>query len=1012
MVDFLIKRPIAVIMTLIAFLAIGIITTSLLPVSLLPDVDIPEINIQVSKAGLDAETMDKTIARPIRTSMAQVYNLESMDSESRNGNAIIRLRFNYGTDIDYSYLEVNEKIDKLMTSFPSDMERPNVIRARASDLPVFHLNILPKNKSESQMLDLSEFCTNVIKRRIEQLPEIAIADVSGLYKPEVVIKPNLEQLNSMGINIERLGSIISNNNIRLGNITIRDGYYQYAVTITQELNTIEDIENIYLKIADKLIQLKDIATVSIEEQELKGAYYYKNSPSIVMAIIKQSNARLYTLEDKFKSLIDQFKVDYPELDFHISQDQTKLLNVSISNLRQSLIWGGILAFIIMFFVLGDYRSPILIGISIPSSIIVSLLVFYLLGLSLNIVSLSGLILGAGMMIDNSIIVIDNITQYRQKGLRLFEACVKGTNEVIRPLISSVLTTCAVFIPLVFLSNVAGALFYDQAVAISSGLIVSLFVSILILPVLYHLINKKGELKFRTKEKESLGIRIYEIGLNKVMKRKTAYFFIFLLLIPVGYILFQNVDRQVLPTISRESFTVQIDWNERSTIEESKHRVLNIYKNLKNKNISLNAFIGEQNFVLNKDHQNTISEVSLVFEASTKELEVVQEKVKNYIQYNFPIASTNFFPTKNIFESIFETNDPPLNILLHTIDETSLPEPSDISSVYNILNQIDYAKVTDNIGLREALLISISNEVLNLYNINYNTLKQKLQTALNVYNVDKLAYNQKMIPINIGNEKKQLFEIISQTSIPNNRNEEIPLSWLINVKTIQSYKAIYGGIAGNYIPFPLEIEGKNEKKFNEDFAKALKSYDHLDYKTSGLIIKNKKMLKELIYVLAISILLLYFILAAQFESILQPFIILLEVFIDITGALFLLYLFGSSLNIMSAIGIIVMSGIIINDSILKVDTINRYKRSGMPTVKAVYEAGKRRFNPIIMTTLTTVLALCPLFFTSGLGVELQKPLALSIIGGMILGTIVSLYFIPLIYTLIYRRSDRLTGLKNR
>ena len=492
-----------------------------------------------------------------------------------------------------------------------------------------------KNKEQDQMLELSEFCNSTIKRRIEQLPEVAIADISGLHKPEIIIEPNYNQLNTQGVSIAELTNIIRLNNINLGNILIRDGYYQYHVNFSTQLKTVEDIENIYLNIDAKLVQLKDIASVRLVEQALTGSYYFNDNPSIIMSIIKQSDARMYTLQGKFESLIQQFKVEYPDLEFKVSQDQTKLLSISISNLQTSLIYGSLLAFLIMFIVLGDYKSPILIGISIPSSIIVSLLLFYLLGLSINIVSLSGLLLGAGMMIDNSIIVIDNITQYRQKGLSLFNASVKGTNEVIRPLISSVLTTCAVFIPLIFLSNISGALFYDQAIAIASGLGVSLFVSIMILPVLYHLLNKNDKGIFVLKPSRFNIINIYENGLQKILDHRLISLAFFLMFVPLGWYLFTTIQKQNLPEISRESFTAHIDWNERNTIVESQKRVLLLHDYLKDTTVNINAFIGEQDFILNREHQNSSSELDLIFETKPDKLETLQNKVKTYFEQKFP-----------------------------------------------------------------------------------------------------------------------------------------------------------------------------------------------------------------------------------------------------------------------------------------------------------------------------------------------------------------------------------------
>ena len=248
------------------------------------------------------------------------------------------------------------------------------------------------------------------------------------------------------------------NNINIGSILVKDGKYLYNLEFSSYLKELGDVRDIYLKSGSRILQLKEVAEIGVRQERPKGTYYSNGSRAISLAIIKESTAKMASLESKMKEMLDIFRKDYPQMKFEISQDQTRLLDYSISNLRQSLLAGGMLAFLLMFFFLKDGKSPLIIGFSIPATLVISLLFFYLVGLSINIISLAGLILGIGMMIDNSIVVIENITQWIDKGLSLTDACIKGTNEVITPLISSVLVTCAVFIPLIFLSGISGALF--------------------------------------------------------------------------------------------------------------------------------------------------------------------------------------------------------------------------------------------------------------------------------------------------------------------------------------------------------------------------------------------------------------------------------------------------------------------------------------------------------------------------------------------------------------------------
>lgn len=526
-------------MTALGILILGILTSQYIPISLMPDVDIQKITVQVSAKNYSAYQLESIVAKPLRSSLQQLDDLEDLVSETSNGLVTIKLSFKHGTNIDYTFIEVNEKTDRAMSSFPKDIDRPKVIKANVSDIPIFYLNTTLKHQKGTdskgtltqEFIEFNRFAQQVIRKRIEQIPEVALVDVNGIVFPEILVIPDQAKCQALGISLQELEGIIKSQQVEIGSILVKDSQYQYNLRLRNALNNASDVENIFLNKNDKLYQLKDLASIREQPRKRKGLVLSNNKEAVSLAIIKQSDAQIQGLKEAVDETLALMIADYPEIDFTLSRDQTKLLNLAINSLGQSLIWGIALAFLIMFFFLKDVKSPILIGISVPVSIIICLLFFHLLDISINIISLSGLVLGIGLMIDNSIIVIDNIAQYRQRGDSLIEACIKGTNEVFRPLLSSMLTTCAVFIPLIFLSGITGALFYDQAIAISIGLFVSLLVSILLLPVLYKLFYKKEN---RSTSKGFLHrLRLfnfeaaYKVGFRWVMRKQAVTWILFL-----------------------------------------------------------------------------------------------------------------------------------------------------------------------------------------------------------------------------------------------------------------------------------------------------------------------------------------------------------------------------------------------------------------------------------------------------------------------------------------------------
>ncbi len=1008
MVKFLINRPIAVIMSFLAILFLGIITAINIPVSLMPDIDIPEITVQVSYQNVPAREIENTVISRIRQQLLQVGNLDQIESESRDGSGIIRMKFDYGTDINFAYIETNEKIDDAMANIPKDVDRPRVIKASASDIPAFNLLVSQTADWEDQerFLETGEFVRAVIIKRIEQLPEVAMVDHSGMSYPELAIFPDYEKLKSLNMSPQELIDALKGNNIStIGNIMVREGHYQFSVQFKNYLVDQEDIGNIYLKKEDRLFQLKDLAKLKLRPEPRSGMFHNRDKEALCLAIIKQSDARMEDLHVELNTLLEEFNTKYPELDFEIEKDQTKILRFSIGNLKQSLLFGGILAILIMFLFLKDFRSPLLIGISIPVSLVICFLIFYLLGISINIISLSGLVLAVGMMIDNSIIVIDNIDQYIRKKDTLSDACIKGTNEVIRPLISSALTTSAVFIPLIFLSGIAGALFFDQALAITIGLMVSFIVSVTLLPMLYRLFNRNrtsfGDNKFLTRINKINYEGAYERSFNHVFKFKWIYGFLFLSLLGVVWLFSTILEVQRLPDIEQTELVALIDWNEPIHAVENAERIQDMMLTLEDSVLQFSVLAGEQQFILNQSVNRSVTESELYLSAESADALInIEAQLRQYLKRYYSMATVNFYPPKNVFEALFSDDSPDLIARIRDVQTEHVPL---VEPLNQFIGELEFPEGVnmDPIPMLDQVVIEVDPELLLLYQVDINVLKTTLRSAFNVNEVDMLKTYQRFIPITIGDEPRTILDIVGQSMVRNREGEEIPVSSLLKLNREQTYKSIRGGRDGEYIPINLRGEEAGLEAAMSTIKSKIIADGIFDWSFSGRYFSDKTMMRQLILVLLVSVLLLYFILAAQFESFIQPMIVLLELPLDIAGAMFMLWLFGGSLNLMSGIGIIMMSGIIINDSILKIDTINRAKWSGMDTLSAIRYGGERRLKPIIMTSLTTILALTPFLFFTGLGAELQKPLALAVIGGMSIGTLVSLYFIPLAYWAVYR-----------
>nr|MDA3780051.1 efflux RND transporter permease subunit [Bacteroidales bacterium] len=775
MVRFLLKRPIAVSMTYIAILMLGLVAVFQLPVSLMPDIDIPEITVQVDGKNMPVRQLENALVRPMRQQLIQVSHLEAIQSETSDQTAIIKLRFEYGTDIDLAFIDVNEKIDRSMNYLPKDVKRPRVIKASASDIPVFLLNITAKESYltnqegastdlTDRFAELSRFSSQVIKKRIEQLSEIAMADISGTIVQEIIIEPYKQKLVSLGIDYSDIENAIVEHNIELGNIIVKDGIYQYNLRFQKIIEDKSDIENILLQLEGKSIKLKEIADVKVKPQKRIGLITANKSEAVALAVIKKSGARMQDMKISLKKLVSSFKQDYPDINFEIIRDQSRILDYSINNLSQTLLLGAVLAFLIMFLFLRDMRSPFLIGLSIPSSLIISVLFFYFLDISINIISLSGLVLGVGMMIDNSIIVIDNITQNIDRGKSLQASCINGTNVVIRPLLTSVFTTCAVFIPLIFISGIAGALFFDQAMAVTIGLFVSFIVSITLVPVYYKLFSKNGnntKISFLHKIKLFDYFNIYEKVLFYVFRHQRFILIVIMLFIILGACFYKLLDKEKLPIISEDELFVSVDWNEKIHVEENKLRSLELINGLDSSLAQSSTYVGTQDFVMQHDNLSSPREAKIYLKLKDpKYLPLVTGKINRFFEEKYVDANYEILPPENVFELLFPNEK-------YSLIAQIIPFQKNKELVFSELNELLKhfpdglnAAESSSIPTKEYINILLNSEKLLIYDISRTRLINKLKSLFSELQISEIRGSQDYMPIIFGNKKENLSKLLN------------------------------------------------------------------------------------------------------------------------------------------------------------------------------------------------------------------------------------------------------------
>jgi len=998
-------------MALIATLIIGVVAGLNIPVSLLPDLDVPQLTIHVSAKNYSARQLENLVTAPLRSHLTQVPHLSDIESETRDQTSTIKLVFDFDTQMDYAFVEVNEKIDEAMSAMPREIERPRVLKASAADIPVFFLHLtLAGNQigdansiggfeRETEFLGLSQFAEQVIRRRLEQLPEVAMADISGTTHARMIVRPLSRKLEALGLTVDQIGQSIKDAHVELQSIFIKDGHYQYNVRLNSSIDSKSSLEGVYLRAGNRVLQIKDVAEVTEISEPAMGLVTFNGNRSVALAIIQQSEARVEDLKKNLSELVEQFRKDYTQIEFSVSQDQTALLTYSIDNLNDSLVSGGIIAFLILFVFLEDRRAPWLVALSIPASLLISVTLFYSLHISINIISLSGLVLGLGMMVDNSIIVIDNITRHISNQESIASACIKGTQEVLSPMLSSMLTSCAVFLPLILLDGMAGTLFYQQAVAIVVGHFASFVVSIVTIPVYFNRIGKMGR-----RSRVSGLIRSqssYESWYKKsfvwVMRSQRIVWGLVILILAAGLWVFYKLPKSRLPALSQAEMLLEIDWNENLTIDQNCKNVSQVVARVKNHVTETITYIGKQDFLILDEFGKSPHEALLYIRSpSPQHLDQAKNIIQSYFSEYFKKAEFRFRNPQNIFNLIFENKQPELQVNLRPKGVNKDDGLYELSLIRDSIALFSGARPQNKIRFEEYLELICDRTKLAAYNIPYSKFTDVLKAKISENKIIMISNGQQIIPVVLGNDKNKVDEILLTTFVSNLKDEYYPLKMFLRESKGIEVKSIVSGQQGEYYPVVIEQIDSDASVVVQKIRSMMKDNVFYEADFSGEMFSNEQMVGNLAFIILICVALLYLILAAQFESYSLPLIILIEVPVDIASSFICLYITRSGLNLMSLIGIIVMLGIIVNDSILKLDTVIELRRQGFSVMWALAIGGKRRLKAILMTSITTIMAMVPLFFASGIGAELQRPLALSLIGGMFLGTLVSLYVIPLCY----------------
>ncbi|MTI68248.1 MAG: efflux RND transporter permease subunit [Firmicutes bacterium] len=1024
-----VKRPVTVLMVTFIVILLGVVSLTRLPIDLLPKIEVPVAIVSTDYSGVGPEEMEKLVTKPIEESIATVGNIKNIQSISSEGNSIVVAEFNFGTDMDFATLEMREKVDMVKGFLPDDSKDPMVLKIDPNAMPIMEVSL----SGGRDLSKLQNFADDILKPRLERIEGVASADISGGYDRQVTIKIDQQKLLGYGISIDYLAGIIGSENLNLPGGSVYKGKQELTIRTMGEFKNVDEIKNLPIPLkTGGSVYLKDLADVSMEFKDITTISRTNGDKSISISMQKQSGTNTVNVSRLINEELESIKNDYPNISIKTVIDQSEYIEQSINNVIKNAVLGALLAVFILYLFLRNLRTTFIIGTAIPVSVIATFILIYFNDITLNLMTLGGLALGIGMLVDNAIVVLENIYRFRQEGYSRKDAAIKGAKEVGMAVTASTLTTVAVFLPIVFVEGITSTIFKELALTVTMSLFASLAVSLTLIPMLSSKLlkvdkeqGKKHHSRFRLFSWaydvfDKLFLRVenrYKKILHWSLGHRKSTVFLAILIFAGSLVSLTNVGAEFFPTMDEGQFNISVSLPKGSELESTNKVVTEIEERLFKIDEVETVFTnigGGGNMAVDVGTTDSATINVLVKDLDKRERTTTEiaDEVRNLI-WDIPGAKKEVSVVSSTMMG-GGMNGAPVSISVKGDDLDTLKEIGE--DFVNIIKSVEgtrEAKSDISEGIPE-VQIKINRKISSQYGLTAAQIATSVKGTIDGKTATRYKVNGEEIDVVIKGDEtlKKSLSNLKQVTIQNQTGMNIPLSQVADVDIERGPTAINRDAQSRVITVSSQVVGRDLGSIAEDIKAKLKNYDMPDgyhYEMGGENKEIQDAFSDLALALILAVVLVYMILASQFESLLHPFTIMLSVPLAFAGGALGLFITRRALSVPAFIGVIMLAGIVVNNAIVLIDYINTRREKFEETRHdAITNAGPIRLRPILMTTLTTVLGLVPLALGIGEGAEAEAPMATVVIGGLLLSTLLTLVFIPVVYTIF----DDLTGFVKR
>jgi HAE1 family hydrophobic/amphiphilic exporter-1 len=1045
-VNFSTRRPVTVTVFALAGIIFGLVAFRDLAVDLLPDIAYPSLTIRTELEGAAPAEIETLLTRPVENAVGVVNGVVSVTSSSRADRSEVTLEFGWGTNMDFAALDVRERLDLLQ--LPDDAVRPILLRYDPSLDPVMRIGLT----GDEELVRLRLIGDREVKRLLERVDGVAGAIVAGGLEEEIQIEIDERRVANLGLTVEEVVARLAQENVNLTGGRLQDGQAEYMVRTIMEIERAQDLNEIIVDTGGQgVVRLQDIARIVRGHKEREVITRIDGQEAVEIAIYKEGGTNTVTVVDRVTGQLDsvreRLETTGRQLELTVITDQARYIRQSVADVLQSALIGGLLAVLVLSLFLRNFRSTAIIAVSIPISVVTAFLLMYLSGISLNIMSLGGLTLGIGLLVDNSIVVLESIQRKRDEGMAVVEAARVGAGEVGQAVVASTLTTICVFVPIVFVEGVAGQLFGDQAMTVTYSLAVSLIVALTVIPmlasrqlggvpdgaeassgplgrllfpvtvILARVVKAMGRgvdafvrlllaIPFRLFDAGFSWVRrVYPRVLASALDQRAVTLVVALVLFLGSLALVPTLGTELVPELIQGEFFVDAELPPGTQLDVTARRLANLERlamglpgvtlvyGVAGTSRQQGGIAGELRENLSQLTVRVAPPVSR--EKETRLMNDLRPELERDDEYAYLFGRPSYFSFKTPIE--LEIRGYNLRLLERLADEA-------VRRMEAIPGLVDVKSSTE--GGNPELQIRFNRERLATLGLSVQQVASVVRSKVLGEIVTDITREDRTIDIRLRaqEEFRNSADDLRNLNVAQSGSTAIPLSSVAEVTETIGPAEIRRADGERMALITANLDGRDLGSVSADIEAALDQMTFpmgFDTRLGGQRQEMETSFDSMRFAILLAVFMVYLVMASQFESLLHPFVILFSVPFSLIGVVATLWLLDISLSVVVLIGMILLAGIVVNNAIILVDYTNRLRAEGMAKVEALKRAGEVRLRPILMTTATTVLGLLPMAISHGEGSELRSPMALTVIGGLLVSTALTLVIIPVVYSILDR-----------